>query len=304
MRNTAVAIPRRAYLNRTLVYRSSIWGCLLAFLLLAGFAALFSIGTVMMGRYLGGETGFKVAVFLICPVIVGGISAYLAARHLLRPLADIRVRVEQGRLQVQAYEAVQEIPFDQIADVRATCLPYVGGWITLELEDETSFTFSAMLERSEYIVDALALERPDLVKSPEIMAYRRTAIGVDHSWARLIDELQDWRRQFLIHICLPAGLALIVVGVLALMGESSAYFEKWLLVTGLLIPPAILIGAALWCVRDLYFLYKTHQQLVANPGALARNRGWEATVRLKFFRVQMALIALVAVALTVFFSLR
>lgn len=300
MGNSAVAIPRREHLSRTLVYRSSLVGSLAAFLLLAGLAALFSIGAVEVGKYFAGEAGVVLALTLICPIIFGVVMVYLAARHLMRPIADLRVRVDQEQLQIQVYGTAQSVSFDQIVDVKAFCLPYLGGWLTLVLEDGREITFSAMLERSEYIVDAIARERPELVASDKILDYRRTAIGVDHSWARLVEELQDWRRQFLVHIGCPAVFAAVAVGVLALSGEAGTLFEKWLMVTGILILPAIVIGAGAWCVRDYFFLRETHRQLKKDPGALARNRGWEASVRVKFFRAQMALTALVAVALTIF----
>lgn len=192
----------------------------------------------------------------------------------LRKPAFSRVFVSNSAIRVESLGETVEIPFFQVEGVAFTFIPFLGGWFTLKIRDGKKHRFSCFLERTDYVLDALAIAQPTLVSSATIARYRRAAIVVDHVFARMEASFGNGRVLILMQILLPL---VVTMALSVALGVRDAF-------------PALLIFASvgllngivtivIWTLSELLEMFRKDAELLENPLNPLRDMGRERTAR-------------------------
>jgi len=256
MDNTAHNL-QQPHIERALEYRPQLrW---LYYLLLASAPLIFILCALNAYSSLGRGNmvlGLSWALFsLLIPF-----SHFMIARLWLKPMAFTKVVVTGHGITLDQNGVITEIAFHQVSRVRLSFLPFVGGWFVLQMRDGRKFLFTTGLERSDYLVDALAMAQPTLVPSQELADYRRASIVVDHAFARLQAAFADWKSLALMEAGLPLVLSVGVVAAFSVrhMGDVLVVFAA----IGLL---NALVGGLIWIPKELYEMALKNRELIVNP---------------------------------------
>lgn len=254
--------------SRLLEYRPHLkWSCFLA---LGAGLAFFGLAFLGLGA-----------------IAFGGALLSLAIAFFARPFAFTRVFVSNEGVNLDRLGKILEIPFSRVTAIHFRYVPYLGGWFTLKREDGRAFRFTLALERSDYILDAVAAAQPLLVSAEKIEEYRRAAIVCDHSWARVYTAWKDWPLLTGIFLIWPTlmGSAWHIWGELPLSISMSTFF---------VINTAV--GLVIWWATEIGLMSKKDRELMDNPLNPLRDMNMEARLRRKtrilHFVVTLALFAL------------
>jgi hypothetical protein len=184
----------------------------------------------------------------------------LGTLWFLRKHAFARVFVTNAALTVERPGGTVEIPFHQVEAVSFFHLPVAGGWFTLTMRDGRMHRFSAFLERSDYVLDALAIAQPTLVPNARLANYRRSAIVADHVLARMERAFADWRWLALMQLGLPLALTAAVSFALSVNDAGAAI----LIFASLGVLNAI-VTLSVWWWLELFEILRKHGELTENP---------------------------------------
>lgn len=250
MDNTALQIPEPS-IGRLLEYRPHLkWSC---------YASLSAALVCFASAFLGfGNLAFA------------GSLLFLAVAFFTRPFAFTRVFVSNESVNLDRFGEIIEIPFSKVVAIGFTYLPYVGGWFTLKREDGRVFRFTLALERSDYILDAVAAAQPLLVSAEKLEKYRRTAIVCDHSWARVYTAWKDW------HILLALFCAWPVMMGTTWSLNGDLPFP---IATGIFSAINFMVGLSIWWSLEVWFMNQKNADLLENPLNPLRDMKMEAKYR-------------------------
>jgi hypothetical protein len=150
------------------------------------------------GHSIGGGVAIGITFLLLAGI-------YLLIRHLHHNRVE-SVNIDGRRIEVKIAGKVDQ--FD-VSEVKSISIPANSGLVIVRLQDGREFSFSIMLERPDYLLDALVQQDRNLVAGQSFMEFRQATIFADHSWARLYDQIRDWIRLPIFFVGLPAILLLL-----------------------------------------------------------------------------------------------
>ncbi|WP_413581931.1 hypothetical protein [Bdellovibrio sp. HCB288] len=236
-----------------------------------------------------------VALALPMPAII-----LFQAFSFFKPLAFSQVTIFPDRLQMLGKGKKNiEVNFADIKEVKLSHLPYQGGSFTLVMKDETKYRFTVILERSEYVLEAISSFNPDLLPASSFETYRRTAICADHNYTRINDALKNWRMLVVKYMLLPVIISVVVLLLAPYLGHVSItddldnVFRKVTLVN-------LILGVACFLIPALYITGLTNQALVKDPNNARRNMVLEG----KIFKIAAVVHWITFVAFVIYIVMR
>lgn len=244
-------------IHRSLEYRP-IWRW--AFYLLLASAPLLALIGWINAFALIRQDRFELAMaFSVFGLLVPSCHAWIAW-FWLRPFAFTRVRITNRGLTLKRFGEATEIPFFRVRSLKFSFLPYLGGWFTLEMHDGREYRFTVGLERSDYLLDALAIAQPTLMPTAELARFRRICIVTDHAFARLQTALADWSSLLIMEFGLPGVLTILAFLTLGGGGVTDAFvvFAGIALMNGI-------IGLLIWIPKEIIEIRRKDLELQENP---------------------------------------
>ena len=173
---------------RELKYRSQVvWACRLVFffdIIIA--VCLCGVIFLTWNKLKFGPEGFVGIKYV---VLYSLIVFYLIASHLIRrfffkPLATSIVDVFKDKVRVKNNRKEYEVLFSDIKQVKFK-VTFIGGWISLITHSGKKFRFTSVLERPEYLVQALYDYNKDFINENKFKHYIETLVSFDHFQARI-----------------------------------------------------------------------------------------------------------------------
>jgi hypothetical protein len=202
------------------------------------------------------------------------------AFSFFRPLAFTQVSIFPDRLQMVGKDKQPvEVAFADIKEVKLSHLPYQGGSFTLLMKDGKSYKFTVILERSEYVLEAISSFNAELLPPQSFETYRRTAICADHNYTRINDALKNWRILVVKYILLPVIVSVAVLFLAPYLGQLSVTEDLDSVFRSITIVNLVL-GVACFLLGALYITGVTNKALIAEPNNARRNMVMEGKVYL------------------------
>ena len=212
------------------------------------------------------------------------------ALFLLRPLAFSKVELGPDGLTIDRIGKLHSLPFNEIISVKFSFLPYLGGWYKLKLSSGKAYRFTVVLERSEYILDAIASARPELIDLAKMEVYRRTAIVSDHSWGRFYSRLKSLQSLLLRFVAVPLALTTLASGL---------HLRHWVAIFIAVNILNLLVGTAIFIFCELLFTSQGRLALIADPNAVRRNLAYENKIAKSAGAVQIGTLSILVVSFIV-----
>lgn len=178
----------------------------------------------------------------------------------LRRSAFARLFVTNSALTIDGPGGTVEIPFHQLASLQFFGLPFVGGCYVLTLQNGKKFYLTSLIERADYVLDAIAIAQPTLVASERLETFRRNAIVADHFYARMEGSFANWRMLFAMQIILPLALTLGV----ALVLNARELADIFLIYASVGILNGI-VSLTVWSWAELFEMLRKNGELIVNP---------------------------------------
>ena len=172
---------------RELRYRSQvIWSCrLVVFFDIIIALCLGGIIFLSWGKLKFGPEDFGGIrdVFLYALGVLYLVISYLFRRFFFKPLATSVVDVFKDKVRVKNNRREYEVLFSDVEQVKfRTAL--IGGWMTLVTKSGQKYMFTLVLERPEYLVQALYDYNKDLIDGEKFKSHIQTLVAFDHIQAR------------------------------------------------------------------------------------------------------------------------
>ncbi|MNJ92518.1 hypothetical protein D3C87_101900 [compost metagenome] len=286
----------RSNLNRTLTYRPHVkWTFYLVILAGVAISFLEIVDVLFHGtsftQYLG---HFALSAIL-----------FLEAWLLLKPLAYSTVTVAPDKITLDRLSKKIEIPLNAIIAIKFNFIPYLGGWFSITLPDGKTYKFTVVLERSEYVLEAIASSNPQLISTESLMKYRRIAILADHGWARFYDTLKEWKLLLTKFVGLPIVAALLISLLQLALQKNPDYFKKaFFFDLFLLVALSLLLGFAIGTIADLIIVNRDKARFTKEPQATLRDIPYENKIRARTTLIHYCIFGLVVLLLITLSYLR
>ncbi|QDK45968.1 hypothetical protein DOM22_12805 [Bdellovibrio sp. ZAP7] len=202
------------------------------------------------------------------------------AFSFFKPLAFSNVAIFPDRLQMTGKDKKSiEVPFADIKEVKLSHLPYQGGSFVIVMNDGKQYKFTVILERSEYVLEAISSYNPQLLPPESFELYRRTAICADHNYTRINDALKNWRILVVKYLLLPVIVSVAVVLLAPYLGRLSItealdnVFRSITIVN-------LVLGVACFLIAALWITGITNRALIREPNNARRDMVMEGKVYL------------------------
>ena len=131
----------------------------------------------------------------------GGISIgifwlifYLEYHFLLKPLASSKILVFEDKMIISRGTKKIEIKYSDIVEIKSIVNKNLGGWFTLILKNKKQHRFTIVLERVEYILEAVIAFNPKLMPDLQYQKLRTQLIISDHGLARMYEMFSKKKR--------------------------------------------------------------------------------------------------------------
>jgi hypothetical protein len=205
-------------------------------------------------------------------------SFFALGFFFFRPMAATTVQAYDDRLVMQRFGQSIEIPYAHIERMNTRHLPMLFGWFTIMTSAGKRYRFFPVLERNNYLLDAISTSQPALVPPKKMDNFRRTLVALDHSWARVYASLYNFKRIGLVYLAFP--FALTVVGALTQEFLRNAHYSLAGVIVqyGIIALVNVVAGVFVWFFSDLYLQFSTLRALEQNPLVLVRDRVQETRV--------------------------
>ena len=203
---------------------------------------------------------------------IGIVIPMVQVWFLLRPIGYAKVIVSESGVTLTGPANNKTILFQDVIGFEIHQLPIVGGWYFLITQDGLKYRFTQILERSEYVIDALISARPEFGERNDIQRFRNHTIAIDHIFARFEDNfLYRWHGFFFKYLLLPFIFTCI----------GSYYFHTLFIDTlrNLLYLNTV-IGYFIYISSEYYLSQKTLTKLNNNPLDVRRIGDKENSTRL------------------------
>jgi hypothetical protein len=284
MSNAALKIPfvPRANLKRTIAYRASLKRMFYFQAGYGGFLFVIAIAaTVYASTYAAAstpKTEFWINTF---PAYFFFLSAILfAVGRSTQDLAYTKIHVKPDSLTIEKQTKSIELAYHEIDAVKLAFIPRMGGWFDIVLKDKTKHRFPVGLERSEYILEAIAAYNPELISLPQIEEYRRTSVVGDHFWARSEENFRNWPSRVAKYIGLPLTAILLFAGIKTMKGNPfleslTEYIVFKAVFFGLI---SLVIGSAIYFITENRISKNGRDRLMADPNNVLRDMPYERKI--------------------------
>lgn len=136
------------------------------------------------------EQDSMAAFVMFSGVITSGVTWFIIyLQYLLqfKPLAISKIQVYEDRIFIRKEKKEITIPFDDIVELKSAVNKNNGGWFKLILKNKKKYRFTIVLERVDYILDAIVKYKPKLMEEDKYLKLRKQLILADHGVARLYD---------------------------------------------------------------------------------------------------------------------
>jgi hypothetical protein len=131
----------------------------------------------------------------------GGISIgilwfifYLEYQFLLKPLASSKILLCVDKMIIRRGTKKIEIEYSDIVEIKSIVNKNLGGWFTLILKNKKKHQFTIVLERVEYILEAVIAFNPKLMPDQQYQKLRTQLILSDHGLARMYEMFSKKKR--------------------------------------------------------------------------------------------------------------
>lgn len=143
-------------------------------------------------------------LLLYCAIIslaIATVVSSLAALVLL-PMSQTSVHISPEKMILERGKQRVTVSFSDVETLKVKVNPIFGSRIFITTKDDKKYSFSTLLERSDYIVRNIALVRPELFSEDGIAIYRIETVSADHSWARIHQRLMPFEKVLLYHFAI------------------------------------------------------------------------------------------------------
>lgn len=180
----------RKNLNRTVQYRPLIAR---AHLFVMGFVTIYILAVPIVQSIQSFSSGDRQTGLtkLAFGLVIGAIT-WAVARFYLRPLSQVQYMVDSMGLKIVTSKAITQIPFSEVKSVEFSKVNTTEGWFKIHCTSGAVHKVSVLLERSEYILEAMAAFDSKLIGESDMLNYRHIAVVSDHSWFRLYSRVKSW----------------------------------------------------------------------------------------------------------------
>jgi hypothetical protein len=278
--------PSRTNLERSLTYggmglRRFQQFLLNTYLFLAGCGAWLFAAAIFFGSTKLAMIGFSVLVFFGPPIFFGWMS--------LRQMQVKRVDVNDAGIIIDDGHSREDYAFSDVEALKFVWIPYLVFKANFIMKDGRKLSLPAMVERLDYPLDLFAAARPDLASDPSFMHYRRIAICLDHTWARLGQTMANPVRavfsavgRFLFTIVCAAG----VTSLGQQMGwfPKMEHFSSFMLWATDVLFMSLMVWVLSYAAFETRFYFASMKRLKDDPYAVKRDMRKEAEVRAKTVR--------------------
>ena len=206
------------------------------------------------------------------------IAVFYQAYFVARPLAHSKVFVRPDGVLIELDHKNSEFYFSDIKSLQFAGIPYVVGWLRVELNDGRIFKFIPGLERREYILEAIASANPKLVENEELMDMRTQLILSDHAFARLSASMETWPKMLGKMLILSVAAALISKLIEARFVGPYDFAQFGSLLSFVIVSYCILKFTD-FTLTNLILGMQRHQALQKDPTAIRRDMVLEARSR-------------------------
>jgi hypothetical protein len=227
-------------------------------------------------------------IFLAASIVMALVLVF-EARIFLRPYAFAKAHVGPAALGFEYNGKTETINYQDVTKVEFADLGFLGGWFRLHLASGKKIKFTSVLERGEYILEALAVAKPEVVPKDRMEHYRITSITADHSWARLYVTFKAWRTLIKNYVAIP-GMMCVMLFVFRTCTpglQKHLPLLSWLSIFAVIFLLNGAVGFFTWFSVDTHFLKKTRAALAADPLAVRRDMVLEEQFMKKAHRVHM-----------------
>ncbi len=283
MSNAALKIPfvPRSNLKRTITYRASLKRM---FYFQAGYGGFLFIvamaATVYATTYAVStpKTEFWINTF---PAYFFFLSAILfSVGRNTQDLAYTKIHVKPDSLIIEKRTKSLELSYQDIDAVKLAFIPRMGGWFDIVLKDKTKHRFPVGLERSEYILEAIAAYNPELISLSQVEEYRRTSVVGDHFWARSEENFRNWPSRVARYGGLPLAAIVLFSAIQVMKGNSVAtsftdYFFFKAVLFGFI---SFVIGSVVYLVTENRISKNGRERLKADPNNVLRDMPYEKKI--------------------------
>lgn len=290
--NQKSLLPREN-LRRTLKYRPHLKWTYYFLLIVSALLWLpvlvAAVQKILAASYL---QGFNILFF----ASIGPAFIWMQARFILKPLAFSTIDVFPDRLEIDRMGKKRVMPFEAISQIKFSFIRNTGGWFRIILKDKSSYRFTVVLERGEYILEAISAYRPSLVPIKDLETYRRTTIISDHTWAHMYGKLENKKALLLKFVAEPIGAAFLLVVLAKFMGNNVNARSFFVLAIIFCIGQAAISFLA-WWITSIILTLKTRSNLIKDPNSVSRDMVFEKRMDSKSRLVQRILTSLIILGL-------
>lgn len=292
------AFQIRSNLSRTIGYRPHLRTAYYTMLALAGLSVSLVSGLAALAYLNDSE---EVALVVAVAGALVPLGFLLQARLVFKPMAFLKIHVHQAGLTLENPDRTTELPFNEVKNIEFSHLPYLGGWFTLNMNSGDRHRFNVGLERSEYILEMLASARADIVDTMKLLNYRRTAVLVDHSWARSVEHFGQYKQWLFKYLAVPLvamieWVACTVFVAQKAMPDTSKIFGVLLV----MLAANLIMGLFFtFAAEELFLMARGNKALMKDASYLRRDLDFEK----KADRFSYAVHWILALAITALFAI-
>ena len=191
-----------------------------------------------------------------------------------------------------------EVSFEDIQEVYFHHFLVLFGYFKIVMKNGSIHIFPMGLERSEYVIDAIAARHEGLMQKKQYIGYRIIAILIDHAWARINDRMRNWKVMGIRLLVLPVLFLNIFLVCLSLKTQKidiSLFFIE--------INFIIFFLGNLWAalmaslITEVQLSRLSQKRIILDPMAVRRNLIEEA----KFERYGNVIYLLASIAICSFY---
>lgn len=262
------SFPRKLFYRRHLKWT---YYALMGWSLLIGFAVLLKGVLILMisGRVEAALT--SVVDNSIVPLIL-----FFEARLVNRPLAFSFVQIFPDRIELNRIGRVIKFNFSAIKKVKFVHIPLLGGGYSIVAEGKRPYYFFISLERSDAILDAIAVARPTLMNQDRLFSYRKLAVLDDHGWARFHQRIRSWPSFVFKYFAFPVSLAAIHLFFLKTQTEMSLIFAPALIFT-----MNMVLGFVFFALAQILFIRMFNKEFLKSRSYFERDAMAETIIQRK-----------------------
>lgn len=217
--------------------------------------------------------------------IIGFLFSLIQVWFLLRPVGYSKVVISEASITLSGQGENKTILFQDVTGFEIHQLPFVGGWYYLITHDGLKYRFTQVLERCEYVIDALMSARPEFAHREDIQKFRNHTIAIDHIFARFEDNfLYRWYGFFIKYLMIPFLVACV-----------GSYYFNMLFIDTLknFLYLNTVIGYFIYFIVEYIISQKTLNQLNLNPLAVRRDSHLEKKARITTGVFHFSIMALI-----------